>query len=98
MLRSKELHYIDQYLRQIAGNDELFGGFAIVLVGDPVQIPAVLGWTLWDKRGGVETDKLGQTLYEAYFKKVIELLEVKCIEAEQSERNGEQDPNAPSAQ
>ena len=98
MLRSKELHYIDQYLRQIAGNDELFGGFAIILVGDPAQIPAVLGWTLWDKRGGVETDKLGQTLYEAYFKKVIELLEVKCIEAKQSERNGKQDPNALSAQ
>ena len=96
MLRAKELHYIDQYLRQIAGNDLLFGGFAIVLVGDPAQIPAVLGWTLWDKRGGAQEDKLGQAIYEAFFGKVIELLEVKRVEQEQSEGDDE-DSNIPSA-
>lgn len=74
MLRSKELCFIDHFLHQISGKNKLFGGFAVLLVGDPAQIPAVLGKTLWDSSAKTEHDKFGQMFCKGFFKKVVELL------------------------
>ena len=46
MLRQKELHWVDKRLKQIMGNNLPFGGVAIVLIGDPGQLPAILGLSL----------------------------------------------------
>ena len=80
MLRQKELYYLHLYLQQAAGNQLLFGGFAILLVGDPAQIPAVLGRCMWETRpGGSQEDDFGHEFYKAFFSKVIELVEVRRV-------------------
>ena len=85
MLRSKELYFIDQFLHQISGKDELFGGFAVLLVGDPAQIPAALGKTLWDSSAKTEHDKFGQMIHKGFFKKVVELLDVARVATDQGD-------------
>ena len=80
MLRQKEIFYIHKILQQAAGNDLLFGGFAFVLLGDPAQIPAVMGRCLWETRpGGNEADGYGHTFYKTFFNKVVELEEVRRV-------------------
>ena len=80
MLRQKELFYMHKLLQQAFGNDELFGGLPIGLIGDPGQIPCVMGWCLWDQRGkGNSEDFAGHQLYLSLFKKVIELTEVRRV-------------------
>ena len=98
MLRAKELWYTHQILQAVFGNDELFGGIAVVLCGDTGQIPAVLGSSVWDKRNvRDEHDTQGQVLYASNFKKVIQLTEVKRVVADQSGGSVEI-PEAPSAE
>ena len=78
MLQTKELWYTNLILQAVFGNEKLVGGIAVVLCGDTGQIPAVLGLSVWDKRNGRDdNDKQGQILNESYFKKVIQLTEVK---------------------
>jgi hypothetical protein len=80
MLRQKELSYIDKILRQVGDADEPFGGFAILLVGDPAQIPAVKGRVMWDRStGGTAHDNFGHLQYHT-FNEVIELTEVRRLE------------------
>ena len=82
MLRQKELYYTDQILRQISGILAPFGGFAVLLVSDPAQIPAVLGRVVWDSstRGSTEADDFGRILYTGMFNQVIELTEVRRLD------------------
>ena len=75
MLRQKELFYISQILKQISGTNDAFGGFTVLLVGDPAQIPAVLGRVVWDSsNGGTEADDFGLILYNDLF-----TLSILCI-------------------
>jgi ATP-dependent DNA helicase PIF1 len=80
MLRQKELSYVDKILRQVGDKDEPFGGFAILLVGDPAQIPAVKGRVMWDRStGGTDHDNFGHWHYSS-FNEVIELTEVRRLD------------------
>ena len=77
MLRARELFFIDQILRQVGDPEQLYGGFAVLLVGDPAQIPPVKGQVLWtDNKKSPEADKNGHLLYDSFFHNVIELEEV----------------------
>ena len=49
MLRRKELFYISEGLKEMKGNDLLFGGLCVVQVVDPVQLPPVMAESLWIK-------------------------------------------------
>ena len=81
MLRQKELSYVDKILRQISTIDKPFGGYAVLLVGDPAQIPAVQGRVVWDEsNGGSEDDLHGHLLYTSMFQSVIELTEVRRLD------------------
>ena len=48
MLRCKELFYMSERLKQAKGNNLIFGGLVVLLVGDPGQLPPVQGLCLWD--------------------------------------------------
>ena len=73
MLRQKELFHILEILKQIKGNDLLFGGFCVALVGDPAQIPPVLAESLWVK--SLPSTKLentnGHTIYGQFSDVII---------------------------
>ena len=79
MLKQKELYYLDQRLRQIMGKNIPFGGVAVILFGDPGQLPAIGGTCLWYPNPKYDDDKAGQILWELCCKNVMELLEVNRI-------------------
>jgi hypothetical protein len=87
MLKQRELFYIDQTLRDISAKNVLFGGYAVLLVGDPAQIPPVLGRELWKigtVRGGRACpsldDEQGLNLYTNCFNSVVQLTEVRRVD------------------
>jgi len=86
MLWQKELHYIDLCLREIMGNNLPFGGLAVVLVGDPAQLPPVGGRSLWDNsRGQKGDDDNGYLVYTTWFNKVIKFSVIKRIDESASD-------------
>jgi hypothetical protein len=75
MLRSKEGFYASERLKQAKGRNSIFGGVAVMVVGDPGQLPAVQGYCLWDdvvKMSGSPDDVAGSALYHQFLS-VIEL-------------------------
>ena len=81
MLRQRELHYIDQRLRQLKGNNYPFGGIAVILVGDPAQLPPVGGRSLWDNSLGLAgDDSNGWLLYRQYFSSVVILDTIRRLD------------------
>ena len=67
MLRQKELHFINERLKQIMCSNDLFGGLVVVLVGDPGQLPPVKGKCLWDKKPRNQSpDWFGSILYNKF--------------------------------
>ena len=50
MLKQVELYYLNERLKEIMGNNRLFGGLAILMVGDIGQLPPVQGKVLWDHK------------------------------------------------
>ena len=50
MLKQVELYYLNERLKEIMGNNRLFGGLAILMVGDIGQLPLVQGKVLWDHK------------------------------------------------
>jgi hypothetical protein len=85
MLRQKELYWIDERLKQIMCNGHPFGGMAVILSGDPGQIPPIQGRCLWDRSSKKGDDSSDLNCYTSMFKRCIILTEVKRIE---------QDPDA----
>ena len=63
MLHQKHLYFIDQRLRQIKCNDKIFGGIAVVLIGDTGQLPAVKGRVMWEEKPKNQNDVAGLHLY-----------------------------------
>jgi hypothetical protein len=88
MLRRKELLYMDRRLREIKGVNELFGGLAVLFVGDTGQLPPVKAHSLWTEPDGrtAEDDASGHNLYLGSFKTVMRLSEVTRLD--------KTDPNA----
>ena len=82
MLRQKELHWMDKRLQQIMGNHLPFGGVAIILMGDPGQLPPIKAKTLWFHKPKTDNDRCGATLYKTFRHNVMELQEVKRIEGD----------------
>jgi hypothetical protein len=80
MLRQKELYWIDERLKQIMRNGHPFGGMAVILSGDPGQIPPVQGRCLWDRSSKKGDDFSGLNSYNSMFKRCVILTEVKRIE------------------
>jgi hypothetical protein len=80
MLRQKELYWIDERLKQIMGSNHPFGGMAVILSGDPGQIPPVQGRCLWDRSSTKGDDFSGLNCYNSMFTRCIILTEVKRIE------------------
>jgi len=63
--QQRELHFIDQRLREIKANDSLFGGVTVILIVDPAQLPPVCGKSLWeDSTGAHVEDFAGYGLYQ----------------------------------
>ena len=56
MLRSKELSFINDRLKQIKCNNNDFGGVCVLLAGDPGQLPPVAGTAVWDDVNKVRGD------------------------------------------
>ena len=81
MLRQRELAYIDGRLRQIKAVDLPFGGVTVVMVGDPGQLPPVMGRCVWDaSRSGANGDDLaGYGLYQL-FTSVVQLVENRRLD------------------
>ena len=92
MLRQKELYYIDQRLRQIMGNHHPFGGIAVILLGDPGQLPPVGGRSLWDesKKGFTTENSDGFSLYQSFFTNVVILDSVQRVDRDISQEKIDQ--------
>ena len=63
MLRAKELFYVSERLKQIKCNNNTYGGMLVLLVGDPGQLPPVLGRALWGNDRTSGYDQLGRILF-----------------------------------
>ena len=61
------------------GNELPFGGVAVILIGDPGQLPAVVGNVLWYPHPSNEADKAGLNIYLQSTKNAMELEEVHRI-------------------
>eukprot|EP00957_Ditylum_brightwellii_P043472 3295977-Ditylum_brightwellii.AAC.1 len=46
IMMQKEIHYLDERLKQIMHSFTLFGGVIVLFVGDPAQLSLVQGQTL----------------------------------------------------
>ena len=66
MLKQKELYYLDQRLREINGCNIIFGGLAILMVGDIGQLPAVKGSVLWNEKCSNVDDRRGWIVYQSF--------------------------------
>ena len=79
MLNQPYLQIINKRLQEIKGNDRLFGGVVLVMVGDTAQLPPVKGKPLYsrDARGCLSS----QWLYFHQFTSVIELVESRRVDA-----------------
>lgn len=78
MLQQAYLEIINKRLQEIMGNNRLFGGIVVVLVGDTAQLPPVGGDPLYGrKRQGCLPS---QHLYFEHFKSVIELTEIRRVD------------------
>ena len=84
MLRQKEIYYLDQRLREIFGRPyQPFAGLVVLLIGDPGQLPPVMGNVLWATNAGrSEDDMKGHQLYMSQFTNVVELKENCRVSAE----------------
>jgi ATP-dependent exoDNAse (exonuclease V) alpha subunit len=80
MLRAKELMQMNEHLKQAKSNDKAFGGSAVLLVGDPGQLPAVGGTCVWENIHEMkhQDDKIGAMLY-TQFSSVIALAENRRV-------------------
>ena len=75
MLKQREKYYLHQRCCEIVGNfGAIFGGLAILDVGDIGQLPPVKGTTLWDKKCKHADNKRGYLLYQKF--KVVSRLTV----------------------
>ena len=80
MLKQKYLWIINKRLQEIKGNNIIFGGVVLVLVGDTAQLPPVQVNPLWHQ--AQEGDSLLlQQLYFNQFRSVIELNEKNRLDA-----------------
>jgi len=80
MIKQKEILHINLRLKEIMGNDLAFGGLAVVLIGDPGQLPPVLGDAVWTPKPKTQDGKDGLLLYKEFHQNVMELTEVKRVE------------------
>jgi hypothetical protein len=83
MIRPRELEFMDRRLKEIMANQEPFGGLAILLVGDPGQLPPVGSPSLWgvDVVAGKQSDEFrGAVKYLNMFKTVVRLTESNRID------------------
>jgi len=72
--RLKLLEKINRRCKQVMTNNEFFGGLAVILVGDPGQLPPVSGYTLWTTAHLTDNYELGgQFAYQSWFKHAIVL-------------------------
>ena len=87
MLPQKALYYIDQRLKQIKGNTNVFGGIIVVFIGDIAQLPPVKAYSVWDTRtaGKSTNDVYGMFLFQTHFKTVISLKENNRIDGGDSD-------------
>ena len=67
MLKQREKYYLHRRCCEIMGIfDVIFGGLAILDVGDTGQLPPVKGVPLWEKKSKHADDKKGSLLYQKF--------------------------------
>ena len=77
MIGCSEFFWVDARLRQASGKKtKLFGGFSVILVGDPAQLPPVGDTPLYISNAKNERALAGHALYRR-FTNVVILTEVK---------------------
>ena len=74
MLCQRELFYLSERLNQIKCELHPFGGVAVLLVGETVQIPLVQGDPLWFNNSRNQDDVNGHHIF-LLFDNVVELKE-----------------------
>jgi hypothetical protein len=73
MLLQNDPFFFSQRLKQIKGNQTLFGGSVVVLTGDTGQLPAVRGRVLWDRKLTRLATAIGGPKLYLEFKTVVTL-------------------------